>query len=80
MASLSIFWSVPTAILAGTAAAGGIALVNSIGNLSGFVAPYLLGYIKDITNNLNLGLYFLATLAILGGVLVLLFAPKRSNW
>jgi len=40
LACLSIFWSVPTALLAGTAAAGGIALVNSMGNLSGFVAPY----------------------------------------
>lgn len=78
MAALSIFWSVPTALLAGTAAAGGIALVNSIGNLSGFVAPYMLGYIKDITHSLNLGLYFLAMLAVLGGVLVLLFASRRT--
>ena len=66
-------------ILAGTAAAGGIALINSIGNLSGFVAPYMLGYIKDATQSLNLGLYFLAAFAVLGGVLVVLFAPRQAK-
>ncbi len=79
MSCLSIFWSVPTMILAGTAAAGGIALINSIGNLSGFVAPYMLGYIKDATQSLNLGLYFLAGFAVLGGVLVVLFAPRQTK-
>ena len=79
MSCLSIFWSVPTMILAGTAAAGGIALINSIGNLSGFVAPYMLGYIKDATQSLNLGLYFLAAFAVLGGVLVVLFAPRQAQ-
>lgn len=78
MSCLSIFWSVPTAILAGTAAASGIALVNSMGNLSGFVAPYMLGYIKDATKSLNLGLYSLAALVVLGAVLVLLFAQRRK--
>jgi D-galactonate transporter len=79
MACLSIFWSVPTALLAGTAAAGGIALINSMGNLSGFVAPYMLGYIKDMTKSLSLGLYGLAAFVIIGGILVMLFAPRRST-
>ncbi len=79
MACLSIFWSVPTAILAGTAAAGGIALVNSMGNLSGFVAPYMLGYIKDATKSLSLGLYALALFVIIGGILVMLFAQRRDT-
>ena len=79
MACLSIFWSVPTALLAGTAAAGGIALVNSMGNLSGFVAPYMLGYIKDATKSLSLGLYSLAALVVLGGILVLAFAPVARS-
>ncbi len=79
MACLSIFWSVPTALLAGTAAAGGIALINSMGNLSGFVAPYMLGYIKDMTKSLSLGLYGLAAFVIIGGILVMLFAPRRSS-
>ena len=42
-------WTLPTAFLSGTAAAGGIALINSIGNLAGFAAPYAMGYLKDAT-------------------------------
>ena len=76
---LTIYWSVPTAILAGTAAAGGIALTNSMGNLSGFVAPYVMGYIKDTTQSLALGLYALAALVILGSVLVVIFGPRRPK-
>jgi hypothetical protein len=55
---------------------GGIVLVNSMGNLSGFVAPYMLGYIKDATQSLSLGLYSLAALVVLGGILVMAFAPR----
>jgi nitrate/nitrite transporter NarK len=79
MSCLSIFWSVPTAILTGTAAAGGIALVNSMGNLSGFVAPYMLGYVKDATQSLALGLYLLAAFVVIGGVLVLLFGHRTPK-
>jgi ACS family tartrate transporter-like MFS transporter len=43
------FWSLPTAMLSGTAAAGGIALINALGNLGGFFGPYLFGLIKDAT-------------------------------
>ena len=77
MACLSIFWSLPTAILAGTAAAGGIALVNSMGNLSGFVSPYMLGYIKDTTKSLALGLYALGGLIVFGAILVMIFAHRQ---
>lgn len=79
MACLSIFWSVPTAILAGTAAAGGIALVNSMGNLSGFVGPYMLGYLKDATGSLASGLYVLGGLSVIGAILVVIFGPKHSR-
>jgi D-galactonate transporter len=79
MACLSIFWSVPTAILAGTAAAGGIALVNSMGNLSGFVSPYMLGYIKDATGSLAIGLYVLAVFVVIGAVLVMMFGHKQGK-
>ena len=58
MATLSIYWSVPTQLLAGTAAAGGIALINSLGNLSGFVAPFMMGYIKDATKSLAGGFIY----------------------
>ena len=42
-------WTLPTGFLTGSAAAGGIALINSIGNLGGFVGPYAIGWIKDAT-------------------------------
>jgi nitrate/nitrite transporter NarK len=74
-----IYWSLPTAILTGTASAGGIALINSTGALSGFFAPYMLGYVKDTTQSLALGLYVLSALLILAGVLVMLFGPRRPR-
>ena len=43
---LPLFWSLPTALLGGTAAAAGIALINSVGNLAGFVSPYLVGWLR----------------------------------
>ncbi len=50
-----LFWTLPTAFLSGTAAAGGIALINSIGNLAGFAAPYMMGYLKDTTGSFSAG-------------------------
>ena len=49
--TFAVFWTLPTAWLSGTAAAGGIALINSIGNLAGFGGPYLIGWAKDATGN-----------------------------
>src|SRR5262249_11163499 len=57
--SLPLFWSLPTSFLRGTAAAAGIALINSIGNLGGFVGPYAVGFIKDMTRSTNVGMYML---------------------
>ncbi len=54
------FWSLPAAFLSGPAAAAGIALVNSIGNVGGFVGPYVVGYVHDVTGS------FTAALAVLG--------------
>jgi len=63
------FWPLPTAFLTGTAAAGGIALVNSIGNLGGFIGPYAVGWIRDSTQSYEAGLFFLAACAALSAVL-----------
>ncbi len=71
LAAFQVFWSIPGAFLAGTAAAGGIALINCIGNLAGFVAPYMIGWLKTLTGSLASGLYFVAALEILAGVLLL---------
>ena len=50
------FWALPTAMLSGTAAAGGIALINAVGNLGGFLGPYMMGSIKDATGSFSIGL------------------------
>jgi MFS transporter, ACS family, tartrate transporter len=66
-----LFWTLPTAFLSGTAAAGGIALINSIGNLAGFVAPYMMGYLKDTTGSFSAGLLAVSALPFLSFILVL---------
>ena len=70
--TFGVFWTLPTAWLSGTAAAGAIALINSIGNLAGFGGPYLIGWVKETTGNTSTGLLVLAILPLLGGLLVFL--------
>ena len=69
--TLGPFWAIPTAMLRGTAAAGGIALVNSIGNVGGFVGPYVVGWIRVASGGFTAGLLTLAAILILGAVIVL---------
>jgi ACS family tartrate transporter-like MFS transporter len=69
--TFALFWTLPTAWLSGTAAAGGIALINSIGNLAGFGGPYLIGWIKETTGSTSTGLLVLALLPLVAGLLVL---------
>ena len=73
---LPLFWSLPTAVLGGTAAAAGIALINSVSNLAGFVSPYLVGWLKDTTGSTNSGIYVLAA-CLCVGALVALAQPAR---
>ena len=63
-ASLPIFWTLPTAFLAGAAVAPGIAAINSIGNLSGYFGPYVMGWIKDATGGFAWGLVTIAACAV----------------
>ena len=58
------FWPMPSIFLTGTAAAAGIALINSIGALGGYIGPFVVGWIKDSTNSFENGLYFLAACAL----------------
>jgi len=67
-AANTTFWTLPTGFLTGSAAAGGIALINSIGNLGGFGGPYAIGWIKDATGETTLGLVVLAAGPIMAGV------------
>lgn len=76
--SLATFWSLPTAFLSGTAAAAGIALVNSVGNLGGFVGPYAVGYLSDSTGSTYAGMLFLAVLIVAAGLLAI-FAVRHER-
>jgi D-galactonate transporter len=76
LAAFPVFWSLPAAFLTGTAAAGGIALINSIGNLAGFAAPYMIGALKTSTGKLSSGLFAVAALECMAAVLVILFIKK----
>jgi ACS family tartrate transporter-like MFS transporter len=77
-AALPVFWTLPTVMLSGTAAAGGIALINSVGNLGGYLGPYAVGWLKDWTGGYAAGLYVLSG-AMLGAGLLVLLTPRRAR-
>ncbi len=79
MTTLCQFWCLPTAILAGAAAATGVAVVNSVGNLAGFVSPYVIGWIIDRTHSTDLGVYTLAACLTIGALLVLALPKQLVN-
>ena len=70
-ACLPVFWTLPTAFLSGAAAAAGIAVINSIGNLAGFAGPFAMGWIKDHTGSYTGGLLLLAGLGVIAMGIVL---------
>ena len=69
--TLGPFWALSSESLAGTGAAAGIALINSVGNLGGFVGPYLIGWIRDRTGSFTLALITLAMSPLLGALITL---------
>ena len=77
-AVLPVFWTLPTAFLSGTAAAAGIAVINSIGNLAGFAGPFAMGWIKDQTGSYAGGLLLLAALGIMAMGIVLILGHDEA--
>jgi ACS family tartrate transporter-like MFS transporter len=75
------FWSLPGRFLTGSASAGGIALINTVGSVGGFIGPYAVGVIRDMTGNYSQGLLFLAALLFMGaiGILRLRRAPALTD-
>jgi len=69
-------WSMPTTFLSGPAAAAGLAAINSIGNLGGFVGPAMIGWIKSLTGSFAGGLYFVCGLLIVSAAVT--FLVSRS--
>jgi len=79
MSAIPVFWQMPNRFLSGTAAAGGVALINSIANLAGFGAPWMLGLIKDGTGSLASGLYVVAAVEICATILILALVPTFNK-
>ena len=75
---LPVFWTFPAAFLSGAAAAGGIALINSIGNLAGFAGPFAMGRIKDITGSYTAGLLSLSAAGLIAMLIVLCLNSNQS--
>jgi len=75
-----LFWTIPTTLLRGVSAAAGIAAINSVGNLSGFVSPYMIGAITDATGEATIGLYVLAaSLVASAGLSIAATAPPTRR-
>jgi D-galactonate transporter len=79
LSGLPMFWPLPAAFLGSAAAAGGLALINSIGQIAGFVSPFLVGWIKDKTGSTDVALYILSAILFLGAMLVIRIPGKIVN-
>ena len=77
--SMPLFWPIPSAFLTGTAAAAGIGIVNSIGNLGGYVGPNVAIWVKPFSADPSAALYAIALLLLIGAGIVLAFIPKSVN-
>ncbi len=77
LSSLPVFWSLPTAYLGATAAAGGIAFINSVGNISGYVAPQLTGVLRDASGGYMVPLLVTGGIMLVGAGLVLVSGIQK---
>jgi ACS family tartrate transporter-like MFS transporter len=76
----AIFWAIPPRFLIGTAAAGGLAFINSIGTLGGFFGPFLMGWLKDLTGSFDTGLALMAVIVLISaGFAARLLAFERDR-
>jgi ACS family tartrate transporter-like MFS transporter len=77
---LPVFWTLPTTVVSGAAAATGIALINALGNVGGYLGSSLMGYSKDVTGDYCQGLSVLAmSMAVVGVMALLVVRPKDRN-
>ncbi|HEV7907360.1 MAG TPA: MFS transporter [Pseudonocardiaceae bacterium] len=78
-AALPTFWALPSSFLTGAAAAGGIALINSLGNISGFAAPYVTGWLRDFTGTQRAGLWVVGVCMVTAAMVVLRLGAKPAK-
>ncbi|AYF97347.1 MFS transporter [Protaetiibacter intestinalis] len=76
--ALPNFWTLPTRFLTGAAAAAGVALINTIGNLAGFSAPYITGAVKDWTGGYQIPMFIVGGFMLLSAVLMILLARRGA--
>ncbi len=76
--SRAAFWPMPSIFLTGTAAAGAIAMINAVGNLGGYVGPFVVGWIRDSTKSFEAGLYFLGACSLMAAVITF-FAARAAG-
>ena len=74
-----VWWSYPTTFLTGAAAAGAIGMINSVGNIGGFIGPYSIGYLKDLTGNFSLAYISLSGSLMLSALLMLTLKKKDAS-
>lgn len=79
VSAVSTFWALPTAYLSGTAASAGIAWINSVGNLAGYVSPFVVGKLHDATHSMRPALLVLAGCSIVGAAITAGFFRKRAS-
>jgi MFS transporter, ACS family, tartrate transporter len=78
LSAIPVFWQLPRAFLAGSAAAAGIGVINTIGVSSNFVGPYIMGWLRDATGNFRSGMLVIAAFLLMSGVLALVLRHKPN--
>jgi D-galactonate transporter len=79
LSAMPIFWTLPTGFLGGAAGAIAVALINSVGNLAGFLGPYAVGALNDATGRQSPGLFLVAAMLALGAVACVALVRRRSD-
>jgi ACS family tartrate transporter-like MFS transporter len=77
--SLPVFWNLPTAFLGATAAASGIAFINSVGNISGYAAPQFVGLLRDVSGSYQMPMMIMGAMVAVGGIVVPFAASLRPK-
>lgn len=76
VASIPAFWALPPKLLTGAGAAGGIALINTLGQLGGIVSPVMVGRVKDLTGSTTPALYVIGAMSVVCALIVLYGLPE----
>ncbi|BDZ45537.1 hypothetical protein GCM10025866_14460 [Naasia aerilata] len=77
--ALPNFWTLPTQFLTGVAAAAGVALINTVGNIAGFSAPYITGLVTDVTGDFKVPMFIVGFFMLLSAVLMLILSRQRHT-